>query len=93
MPIPSNAAEFADYFKRSSLGDQNRNDMESFRNHHLSHAELKKDFIASVQDERAQHARLGSAYTISVPMQVAAVMTRRVQIIKGNISQLVVLIG
>lgn len=92
-PIPSNATEFAQHFTNSTLGAQNRADTEAFRDHHRKHPELKADFIASAQSERANHARLGSAYTISVPMQVAAVMTRRVQIIKGNSAQLVVILG
>lgn len=41
-------------------------------------------YIQSARAERAKHTRPGSAYTISVPMQVRAVMLRRVQIMRGD---------
>ncbi|KAJ7599840.1 hypothetical protein C8J56DRAFT_999572 [Mycena floridula] len=44
----------------------------------------RKSYRDSVWLEHAKHARPGSSYTISIPMQARAVMTRRLQMLWGN---------
>ena len=43
-----------------------------------------ESYKRSAHAERSNNARKGSPYTISVPMQVRAVMTRRVKILRGD---------
>ncbi len=47
-------------------------------------------YVQSARAERAKHTRPGSPYTISVPMQVRAVILRRVQIMKGDLTAQVI---
>ncbi|KAG5650927.1 hypothetical protein H0H81_010502 [Sphagnurus paluster] len=82
--LPRTADEFAEYFKKSSLGATNREDIELYKNQFVGKAENASAYIASAQAEHAKHVREASPYLISIPMQVRAVMLRRVQIIKGN---------
>lgn len=90
-PVPTNAQEFAEHFRNSDLGRRNRADMDAFREHYINHPEFRTTYIESARAERAKRARRASPYTISVPMQVRAVMIRRVQIIKGNMAQMAVI--
>ncbi|KAG6822681.1 hypothetical protein H0H93_005085 [Arthromyces matolae] len=41
-------------------------------------------YMQSAVAEHAKHTRPASPYMISIPMQVRAVMLRRVQILRGN---------
>ncbi|KAG5650930.1 hypothetical protein H0H81_010505 [Sphagnurus paluster] len=82
--LPRTADEFAEYFKKSSLGATNREDIQLYKNQFVGKAENASAYIASAQAEHAKHVREASPYLISIPMQVRAVMLRRVQIIKGN---------
>ena len=87
MPsIPRTATDFANYFQKSSLAQVNRNDMDSYRSEFVGQPNRASEYIESVKAEHAQHTRQKSAYTISIPMQVRAVMVRRVQIIYGNMT-------
>lgn len=81
---PRSAAEFADYYKASSASVANQEDMESYKAEHVGNQKKADDYIRGVRAERANHTREESSYTISVPMQVRAVMLRRVQIILGS---------
>lgn len=83
-PIPRTAAEFADHFQRSSLAQANRDDIESYRNQFVGQPKRAHEYIESVRAEHAEHTRKKSAYTISIPMQIRAVMLRQVQILYGN---------
>ena len=84
--IPRTATDFANYFQKSALAQVNRDDMDSYRREFVGQPNRASGYIESVKAEHAQHTRQKSAYTISIPMQVRAVMVRRVQIIYGNMT-------
>jgi ATP-binding cassette subfamily G (WHITE) protein 2 (SNQ2) len=86
LSIPRTAAEFAAHFQKSSLGQFNRDDVESYRNEFVGHRDRANLYIESVKAEHSEHTRQKSPYTISIPMQVRAVMVRRVQILWGNVT-------
>ena len=53
-----------------------------------------ESYKRSARAERAKNTRKGSPYTITIPMQVRAVMTRRVQILRGDwLAQVVQLVA
>ncbi|GBE83477.1 pleiotropic drug resistance ABC transporter [Sparassis latifolia] len=82
--VPRTAIEFADTFKQSELAQLNRDDMQSYRDEFVGKPQRASIYSASAQAERAKTIpSKKSSYIISVPMQVRAVMLRRVQIIKG----------
>lgn len=74
----------AAFFKASRLGQLNRSSADSYRDLYVNKPELKKAYRLSAVGEHARHAPKSHAYTISVPMQVRAVMRRRWQILKGD---------
>lgn len=92
-PAPGTALEFAEYFKRSEFGRANREDMDAYRAEFTDKPDRAHAYKQSARSERAKRARQASPYTISIPMQVRAVMTRRVQIIKGNMAEQIILLG
>jgi ATP-binding cassette subfamily G (WHITE) protein 2 (SNQ2) len=84
-PPPGNAEEFAEHFRRSALGAVNAADIDAYRTELTGQQSRADAYKLSAQAERGKHARKESPYTISVMQQTRAVMTRRVQIIKGDI--------
>lgn len=82
--LPRTGPEFAAHFAQSALGDANRADMESYKHEFVGQPQRASEYLQSVQAEHAKNTRRGSPYTISIPMQIRAVMTRRVQVIWGN---------
>ena len=90
--VPRTPAEFAAAFLASGAAIQNRADMDSYRNDFVGKPERVLAYQQSVTAEHATTTRKGSAYTISIPMQARAVMLRRLQIVRGNITtELVIL--
>jgi ATP-binding cassette, subfamily G (WHITE), member 2, SNQ2 len=84
MGLPKTAEEFAEYFRRSEIGELNREDMEKYRKEHVGHPEEVERYKESALAEQARNACRRSPYTMSVGMQVREVMRRRVGIISGN---------
>ncbi|KAL1743665.1 ABC-2 type transporter-domain-containing protein [Schizophyllum fasciatum] len=82
--VPRTADDFAVAFKRSALGQANRDDMASYRADFVGKAERAQKYRELVRDEHAEHTRRDSPYLISIPMQTRAVMLRRVQMTLGN---------
>lgn len=82
--IPGTPEEMAAAFLTSALGQANRDSIESYRSHYVGKPERVDAYRQSVVMEHADTAPKNHSYTISVPMQVRAVMVRRVQIIKGD---------
>ena len=83
--VPKTPAEFADYFSKSPLGIENAKAVQN----QLFDTPFEKKlstYKASARAERAKHMRPGSAYTISITMQLGILMRRRVQIILGDIT-------
>lgn len=92
-PPPASAIEFAEHFKRSKIGQSNREEMEQYRAKFVNKPERALAYKESARAERAKRARRASPYTISIPMQARAVMMRRVQIIKGSTAQQFIQLG
>ncbi|KAI0316079.1 pleiotropic drug resistance ABC transporter [Amylostereum chailletii] len=84
---PRTAGEFADAFLNSSLGGSNKTDMKVYKAD-ISTQSHAKHYEASVLAEHAKTQRDGSLYIISIPMQFRAVALRRFQIIRGDVSKL-----
>ncbi|TFK38227.1 pleiotropic drug resistance ABC transporter [Crucibulum laeve] len=82
--LPRTADEFANYFKKSPLGEANRNEIRAYKDAHVGSEEKAHAYRESAWAERAHHSNKKSPYTISIPMQARAVMLRRVQILLGN---------
>jgi ATP-binding cassette, subfamily G (WHITE), member 2, SNQ2 len=85
--IPRTAAEMADAFARSELGQLNEKDVEAYRHEFTGKPERTAAYETSVQAERAKRTRRKSPYTISLFMQARALMMRRLQILKGSIAE------
>ena len=83
-PRPKTADEFAKAFSQSAEARLNREDIKAYKDAFVGDDARKGAFKESAKLEHAQHTRKSSPYTISVPMQIRAVMLRRVQILKGN---------
>ncbi|KAF7428110.1 hypothetical protein PC9H_007329 [Pleurotus ostreatus] len=81
---PRTPEEFAEYFRKSELGAINVEDMNSYDREYVGSSQRAEAYKESARLERAKTARKTSPYTISIPMQVRAVMVRRVQILMGN---------
>lgn len=90
MPMPRTPAEFADHFIKSPLGQANRDDVAAYAEEFVGKEGRAATYIESVQAERAQHTRSKSPYTISIPMQVRAVMGRRARILWGGMAAQVI---
>ncbi|KAH7882924.1 ABC-2 type transporter-domain-containing protein [Phlebopus sp. FC_14] len=82
--VPRSADEMAAYFRVSRLGQLNRSSMDSYYTDYVNKPGLKKVYAMSAAGEHARHAPKNHSYTISIPMQVRAVMHRRWQILKGD---------
>jgi ATP-binding cassette subfamily G (WHITE) protein 2 (SNQ2) len=76
----------ATHFKASQLGYLNRQAIEGYRALHVGIPDRKASYRQSALMEHSRHAPKSNSYTISIPMQVRAVMVRRVQIIRGDFS-------
>jgi ATP-binding cassette subfamily G (WHITE) protein 2 (SNQ2) len=48
---PRTAAEFADYFKKSKLGQTNKADMESYESDFVNNAARASEYMESAQEE------------------------------------------
>lgn len=92
-PVPRTAAEFAEYYKSSTIGRDNAHDIEYYRSKFVVNPERAEAYRTSAHAERARHVQEKSPYIISIPMQTRAVMLRRVQILKGNIGAQVIQIA
>ncbi|KAG2131009.1 ABC-2 type transporter-domain-containing protein [Suillus clintonianus] len=82
--VPGTAEEMAAAFLASSLGQANRDSIENYRSHYVGNPERMDAYRQSVGMEHADTAPKSNSYTISIAMQMRAVMVRRVQIIKGD---------
>ncbi|KAG1888173.1 ABC-2 type transporter-domain-containing protein [Suillus subluteus] len=88
--VPRTAEEMAAHFRASQLGHLNRQAIDEYRALHVGKPDRKAAYRLSAVMEHSDHAPKNNSYTISIPMQVRAVMVRRMQIIKGDLSAQVV---
>ena len=82
--IPRTADEMVAYFSESTYGQLNRTSTDSYYNLYVNKPELKNAYDTSAASEHAQHAPSDQPYTLSIPMQIRAVMRRRWRIVKGD---------
>ncbi|EGO00657.1 hypothetical protein SERLA73DRAFT_105009 [Serpula lacrymans var. lacrymans S7.3] len=87
--VPRTPTEMAAHFVNSRLGRENKDAIEDYRHTHVD-KNRKADYELSALQEHSRHTPKDSPYTISIPMQVRAVMLRRVQILRGDITTQVV---
>ena len=100
LNVPRTAAEFASAFLASELGQLNKHDIQDYMHAHVGNDELAREYKESATEEHAKftnqrrcvptcfsHAlpySRRSPYITSLPMQIRAVMKRRIQILRGN---------
>ncbi|KAG0700792.1 ABC-2 type transporter-domain-containing protein [Suillus ampliporus] len=82
--VPGTSEEMAAAFLASSLGQANRDSIENYRSQYVGKPERVDAYRQSVGMEHANTAPKRHSYTISIPMQIRAVMVRRLQIIGGD---------
>ncbi|KAG9313738.1 hypothetical protein JVU11DRAFT_6092 [Chiua virens] len=82
--VPRTADEMAAYFRESNFGQLNRWSTYSYYHLYVNKPDLKNAYEMSVTGERAQHAQKSQPYSLSILMQVRAVMHRRGQVLKGE---------
>jgi ATP-binding cassette subfamily G (WHITE) protein 2 (SNQ2) len=88
--VPRTAEEMATHFRSSHLGHLNRQAIDEYRALHVGKPDRKAAYRLSAVMEHSHHAPKNNSYTISIPMQVRAVIVRRMQIIKGDLSAQVI---
>lgn len=81
--VPRTAAEFASWFSQSQIGRQNSQSIDTFRAELQADKKSSEIYIQSAQTEHDKLARVRSPYVASLPAQAAAVMLRRIQILRG----------
>jgi len=84
--VPRTPEEFASAFLASGAAVENRADMDAYRKDFVGKPERALAYKRSAIAEHATTSHNGGAYTISIPMQTRAVMLRRLQILRGNIT-------
>jgi hypothetical protein len=89
-PVPHTAAEFASAFLASGASVANRIDIDAYLREFVDHPDRAHAYRQSAMEEHATTQPKGSPYTISIPMQARAVMLRRLQILRGHISLLLI---
>ncbi|KAF4611873.1 hypothetical protein D9613_003579 [Agrocybe pediades] len=81
---PRTADEFATYFRRSMHGQRNAGEVQLYMNFCVNNELLRNAYIQSATAEFSRHSQSGSPYLLNLAEQVAIVMRRRVQILRGN---------
>jgi ATP-binding cassette, subfamily G (WHITE), member 2, SNQ2 len=90
---PRTAEEFAEHFKNSPLGKRNIEDMEWYRINNVTRTERAVEYRNSVLAEHARNVPEKSPYTVSISMQIRAVMVRKLQMMAGSWKLQVVIIA
>ncbi|EKM53332.1 uncharacterized protein PHACADRAFT_259626 [Phanerochaete carnosa HHB-10118-sp] len=88
--VPRTAAEFAARYDASPFARWNREDIAAYKREAVGNPQRASTYRDSVIKEHVRTARATSAYITSIPMQARALMTRRVQILRGGIALQVV---
>ncbi|KAI0074336.1 pleiotropic drug resistance ABC transporter [Panus rudis PR-1116 ss-1] len=91
--VPRTPDEFVKYFRKSEMMRINREDIESYKEEYVGKEQRMTDYKQSYLEDHAEHTNPKSPYIISVPMQVRALMLRRVQIIKGGYAIQIIQLG
>ncbi|KAF5330166.1 hypothetical protein D9611_010635 [Ephemerocybe angulata] len=81
---PRTADEFAQYFKTSKAGRENAQEVDQYISVYAGNTESAKAYAQSARAEFAKRSGMKNPYMLTIPRQVAAVMRRKVQIIRGS---------
>ncbi|EAU89680.2 hba2 [Coprinopsis cinerea okayama7 len=81
---PRTAEEFAAYFKASAHGQRNKAEIEEYIAEHVGKPDAAQRYIDSARAEFAKRSGKKNPYMLTIPQQVAAVMRRKVQILRGD---------
>ncbi|SNX85670.1 probable SNQ2 - ABC transporter involved in multidrug resistance [Melanopsichium pennsylvanicum] len=86
--VPRTADEMARYWQESPQGQKNRQEVEAYLHELKSNVDnaAVKHYKEVAREEKAKGARKGSAYIITIPMQIRLAIKRRAQIIWGDIA-------
>ncbi|KIJ59863.1 hypothetical protein HYDPIDRAFT_99818, partial [Hydnomerulius pinastri MD-312] len=82
--VPRTAEAMAAYFRTSHLGKLNRDFVQEYISKNVNNSEHKASYQHSVAQERSKHALGGRGHTISIAMQLMALLQRRIQILRGD---------
>ena len=82
--VPRTADEFVVHYHKSNIWQINQEDMDTYLREFVSKARRASPYMESAWAEHATTSKTKSAYVISIPMQIRAVMVRRLQILRGN---------
>ncbi|KIP01968.1 hypothetical protein PHLGIDRAFT_130987 [Phlebiopsis gigantea 11061_1 CR5-6] len=83
---PRTAAEMVEYYDRSQISQDNREDIRSYKSEFVANEHRLSLYKDSHKAEHAKTAHPKSPYIISIPMQARALITRRVQILRGGVA-------
>lgn len=91
--VPRTAEEMAKYWQNSRQGQANKREVDEYLEQLRSTTtvDARKHYKEVAREDKAHHTRAGSAYIISLPMQVGLAIKRRAQINKGDIATQVVM--
>ncbi|KAN0061301.1 ATP-binding cassette transporter snq2 [Thecaphora frezii] len=91
---PRTAEEMAHYWRESKQGQANRREVEEYlAQQKATHtAETVKHYKAVAREDKAKHTRNGSAYILSLPMQVRLAIKRRAQITWGDLATQLIMV-
>ncbi|TEB24254.1 hypothetical protein FA13DRAFT_1714739 [Coprinellus micaceus] len=81
---PRTADEFAEFFRASKAGKENTAEVEQYISEYSGKDERAHAYAQSARAEFAKRSGKKNPYMLTIPQQVAAVMRRKVQIIRGN---------
>jgi len=84
--VPRTADEFAEYYLRSNVWQINQEDMDTYLNGFVGQPQSALAYRESAWAEYATTASKKTSYVTSIPMQMRAVMVRRLQILKGGLA-------
>ena len=91
--VPRTAEEFAERFLASNASADNRANMKAYEEESIGQERRALAYKQSAWAERARTHNKSSPYTISIFMQIKAVVARRMQILKGSWLQEAIRIG
>ncbi|KAK7465001.1 ATP-binding cassette transporter snq2 [Stygiomarasmius scandens] len=83
-PLPKTATEFAEYFRKSSFAQENRQLIQEYKEEYAGNTKAKDAYERSAQGEHVRMSRKQSAYIVSLGLQAREVMRRRLQMLRGN---------
>jgi len=91
--LPRTASDFEAYFKASDAGWENREDMEAYKSEFMGRPDRARAYEQSAVAEQSKHVWKQSPHLVSIPMQVRAIMVRRIQILRGDFTALAIMVG